>query len=137
MSGQADKTSTPTPWITNYTGNVWGDANNQEHDGDFPLLGNFYNAEDAKKCCEAVNSIRSHTPSSDLVGVVQDTIAWLEEISTVPHNSDCDSLNVANYADEDNECDCFHRGRRLILQLLRRAALSGVANGETEARHGK
>ena len=30
--------SCPAPYETNYTGNVWGDINNPEHDGDSPLL---------------------------------------------------------------------------------------------------
>lgn len=29
---------TPTPWATDYTGNIWGDTENPDHDGDSPLL---------------------------------------------------------------------------------------------------
>ena len=132
MSGQADKTSTPTPWITNYTGNVWGDANNQEHDGDFPLLGNFYNAEDAKKCCEAVNSIRSHPPSSDLVGAAREVVEMSDAYGTA-------LTDIENNGRDKDAKRRASQGLIFLFGAVRnlRAALSGVENGETEARHGK
>lgn len=44
---------TPGPWVTDYTGNIWGDADNEKHDGDIPLIGKMNNPNDA--ICAAVS----------------------------------------------------------------------------------
>lgn len=35
---ELNKVRIPAPWETNYTGNIWGDTDNPEHDGDSPLI---------------------------------------------------------------------------------------------------
>ena len=72
---------TPIPWETNYTGNIWGDIDNPEHDGDFPLLARVElweaspHDEEAKAnavfICKAVNC------HDELIEACQDLIVVL------------------------------------------------------------
>lgn len=47
---------TELPYATDYTGNIWGDADNELHDGDLPLIGKSVKPDDAAFITLACNS---------------------------------------------------------------------------------
>lgn len=55
--------SCPAPYETNYTGNVWGDINNPEHDGDSPLLAKCGAHEEGIATAKFLVASRDFAPS--------------------------------------------------------------------------
>jgi hypothetical protein len=94
---ELDAKRTPSPWVTDYTANIWGDANNPAHDGDSPLLMNsFGNGKEqtvnSQFTCEIANNapriIRDLVAENealkvkaDLFGKLRDLCGYVEDAS--------------------------------------------------------
>lgn len=79
---------TPGDWETNYTGNIWGDIDNPEHDGDSPLLGNILEQKNARFIAKA----------PQMVSIIRQQQKHIEELEAhLEWNSRIVKMHLENY----------------------------------------
>ena len=91
---ELDKKRTPAPWETNYTGNIWGDIDNPEHDGDSPLIAQTSESEQAAEANFIVATANSIMP---IISEVERLKAELETTQTrlvQAEKDDCSRIDV-------------------------------------------